>query len=112
MDKTPKKSISNGDATRSYVNFEDIINFSFENSVNKTYDARTINMSINDLAKIVSEIFNVDLKVKFEKDNKLSNYISDEDYFISNMRKITPINIASIKKIIDITKKTNFELIK
>ena len=104
--------ISNGDATRSYVNFEDVINFSFENSVNKTYDARTINMSINDLAKIVSEIFNVDLKVKFEKDNKLSNYISDEDYFISNMRKITPINIASIKKIIDITKKTNFELIK
>ena len=69
-------------------------------------------MSINDLAKIVSEIFNVDLKVKFEKDNKLSNYISDEDYFISNMRKITPINMASIKKIIDITKKTNFELIK
>ena len=69
-------------------------------------------MSINDLAKIVSQIFNVDLKVKFEKDNKLSNYISDEDYFISNMRKITPINMASIRKIIDITKKTNFELIK
>jgi len=28
------------------------------------------------------------------------------------MRKITPVNMASIKKIIDITKKTNFELIK
>ena len=104
--------ISNGDATRSYVNFEDVINFSFENSVSKTYDARTSNISINDLAKIVSQIFNVDLKVKFEKDNKLSNYISNEDYFINNMRKITPVNMASIKKIIDITKKTNFELIK
>jgi len=104
--------ISNGDATRSYVNFEDVINFSFENSVNKTYDARTSNISINDLAKIVSQIFNVDLKVKFERDNKLSNYISNEDYFINNMRKITPVNMASIKKIIDITRKTNFELIK
>ncbi len=104
--------ISNGDATRSYVNFEDVINFSFENSVSKTYDARTSNISINDLAKIVSQIFNVDLKVKFEKDNKLSNYISNEDYFINNMRKITPVNMASIKKVIDITKKTNFELIK
>jgi len=104
--------VSNGDAKRSYVFFQDVIDFSFENSFNKTYDARTLNISVNNLAKIISQIFNVDLKVKYCEDSKLANYISDEDFFINNLRKVTPIDKASIKKIIDITKKTKYELIK
>ena len=103
--------VKNGNAIRSYANFEDIVKFSLKSINRTTYDASSSNIEIKFLAEIISQIFDVNLRIDFQNDNRLNEYISSDNFFKEkNKDDITPINKKLLMKIIDITSENNFKL--
>ena len=103
--------VKNGNAKRSYANFEDIVKFSLKNINRTTYDASSSNIEIKTLAQIISEIFDVNLRIDFENDDRPDEYLSSVNFYKEkNKDDITPIDKNLLKKIIDITNENNFEL--
>lgn len=103
--------VKNGNAIRSYANFEDIVKFSLKSIDRTTYDASSSNIEIKSLAEIISQIFDVNLRIDYENDDRLNEYISSDNFFKEkNKDDITPIDKRLLMKIIDITRENNFEL--
>jgi len=95
---------SHNKVLRSYLYFDYLLDYFFENNNNKIFDAWNVNLDLYDLAKIVSEIFDVGVNVNEEyfKSQHVDEYISEDKYFIEQTKEIKNIK-KLIKEIIDFT---------
>jgi len=96
---------------RSYLVFEDLLNFFITSEESKiTFDAWCQNFDILELAKIIGKIYNVEVNVNedYLNSKEIDSYISEDYYFKELIDK--NMNSEIIEKIIDRTIKESVNI--
>jgi nucleoside-diphosphate-sugar epimerase len=96
--------VRNPNIKRSYANFNDIVNLSLKKLETQIYDAATSDITINSLANLVGEFYNVEVVINQESSKIATDYLSHDD-FVKNYYKAKnlDININTISETINTT---------